>query len=480
LSILEQNAEVLRSYLGDDSIVLEHHSNVMQTEEGEKLDLRELAVENWETPVIITTMVQFLNTLFDGRTTSIRRFHSLGESVIVIDEVQSVPFKMLSLFNLALNFLTEICGATVVLCSATQPCLEASEHPLRKDIVDIVPFDPELWRPFERTKIIDAGRKTMDEIAELASMMADEVQSLLVICNRKDEAEFLFERLRSKTDICIHLSAAMCQAHRKDAVLRLYEALEKKKRCICVSTQVIEAGVDISFERVIRLTAGMDNVVQAAGRCNRNGENREAVPVFVVTCLGEELRMLPEIKKAKDASVSLLDAYSHMPERFDGALNSDKAIGFYYRKLFDHMPKGYQNYSVQKKNLQLFDLMACNRKYMKDTNPVSGQFFMNQANKTAGRLFSVFDQDTVEVVVPYGEGKQLIEELVGCVWFDPKFMRQWSRKARPWTISLYAYQLRALGDAVREYHGILVLAEGFYNEHTGLQIRQADMEFLEV
>jgi CRISPR-associated endonuclease/helicase Cas3 len=130
LSILEQNAAVLRSFLDDDSIILEHHSNVIRTEESGELDHRELAVESWDAPVIITTLVQLLNTLFDGKTTAIRRFQGLCRSVIVIDEVQTVPAHMLSLFNLAVDFLVKVCGATVVLCSATQPCLERTEHPL--------------------------------------------------------------------------------------------------------------------------------------------------------------------------------------------------------------------------------------------------------------------------------------------------------------------------------------------------------------
>lgn len=480
LSILEQNAEVLRNYLGDDSIVLEHHSNMVQTEERGELDVRELSVESWDAPVIITTLVQFLNTLFDGKTTAIRRFQALCGSVIVIDEVQTVPFKMLSLFNLTLNFLTEVCGATVVLCSATQPCLEENEHPLRRDIADIVPFDAELWKPFARTDIVDAGQKTMDEIAVMAAQMADEVQSLLVICNRKDEAEYLFNRLCTGKKLCVHLSASMCQAHRKEAVARLYDALEKMEPCICVSTQVIEAGVDISFGRVIRLTAGMDNIIQAAGRCNRNGEYAEEVPVYIAACLGEDLRMLPEIKAAKDASLSLLNAYARTPEQFDHALSSDKAIAFYYRKLFGDMPKGYQNYSIPKEKLHLFDLMSCNWKYMKNTNPAYGRFIMNQASKTAGRMFTVFDQDSVEVIVPYGEGKELIAELVGYKDFDSVIMRKWSRRARPWTVSVYSHQIKALGEAVQMYHGVAVLADGFYDENIGLQIRGTGLEFLEV
>lgn len=138
LTILGHNAAVIREYLGDDSIVLEHHSNVLEWEETSELDPRELAVESWNSPVIITTLVQLLNTLFAGKTTAIRRFQSLCSSVIVIDEVQTVPSRMMSLFTLAVNFLAEVCDATVVLCSATQPCLERAAHrfwPLPRQMV---------------------------------------------------------------------------------------------------------------------------------------------------------------------------------------------------------------------------------------------------------------------------------------------------------------------------------------------------------
>lgn len=480
LSILEQNASVIREYLGDDSIVTEHHSNVLRTEENGELDLKELAVENWESPVIITTLVQFLNTLFEGKTTSIRRFQALCNSIIVIDEVQTVPAKMLSLFNMAINFLSSVCGATIVLCSATQPCFERTWHPLRKDIVDIVPYDPALWTTFDRTELVDAGSYTLSEIAELIKSNADEVISLLVVCNKKDQAEWLFNTVKTEGKLCFHLSASMCQAHRRDVVKSLYDALERKEKCICISTQVIEAGVDVSFERVIRLTAGMDNIIQAAGRCNRHGEATEAATVYIVSCLGEKLSNLPDIKKAKDASMSLMNQYSHEPESFDYDLSSDKAIAFYYEKLYRGMSKADQEYYVKRKDLCLFDLMACNTKFVKETNDGYGMFFMNQALRTAGQLFSVFDNNSVDVVVPYGDGKVLIEELAGNIRFDPAAMQDWVKRARPWTVSIYDYQLKKLGSAVVEYNGVAVLAEGYYNNQTGLGTEHTEMDYMEV
>lgn len=480
LSILEQNAAVVREYIGDDSIVLEHHSNVLCTEDGWDLDQRELAVESWGAPIIITTLVQLLNTLFEGKTTAIRRFHSLCNSVIVIDEVQTVPPKMLSLFNQAIDFLAKVCGATVLLCSATQPCLEKTDHPLRSPVLDVIPYDQTLWEPFRRTAIVDAGSKTLEEIAEFSLDELEQVQSLLVVCNRKDEATYFFERLRDQADFACHLSASMCTAHRRNTLETLNQALGSGKKCLCVATQVIEAGVDISFERVIRLAAGMDSVIQAAGRCNRHGESAEPVPVYVVSYQGEDLRKLREIREAKAATTTLLDAYRRTPARFDHDLSSDRAVRAYYQKLYAEMRGNYQDYAIEKPKTTLFELLSCNTKFSDADTPSYGQFYLNQAFKLAGSRFRVFDNDTRDLVVPYGAGRELIAELTGRDKPDAGFLASWERRARPYTVAAYDWQLKKLGNAVTEYAGVAILADGFYDEETGLKLRPGETEFLEV
>lgn len=480
LSILEQNAAVLREYLEDDSIILEHHSNVVRTEDGWELDQRELAVDSWNAPVIITTLVQLLNTLFEGRTTSIRRFQGLCNSVIVIDEVQTVPPRMLTLFNLAMEFLTKVCDATILLCSATQPYLEKTDHPIKGHILDMVPYSESLWKPFRRTVITDAGTKTLEEIADFAKDVLEQAQSLLVVCNRKDEAAYLYTRLRDHAAVSCHLSASMCTAHRRNTLEQLNRALAAGQKCLCVATQVIEAGVDISFQRVIRLAAGMDSVIQTAGRCNRHGEFGGPVPVYVVSCLGENLGKLREIREAKTATESLLDAYRRTPERFDGDLASDQAIRTYYQKLYGAMPINYQDFSLGKPNTTLFDLLSCNIKYYDENAPYAGEFFMGQAFKLAGSRFEVFDSGTRDLIVPYGEGAALIAELTGRVHPEPEFLADWSRRARPYSIAAYEWQIKALGNAVNEYAGVAFLTPGFYDEKTGLTLGAKQNEFLEV
>ncbi len=479
LTILEQNVSVIRQYLGDAGIVLEHHSNVAEPETSAELDLRELAVESWNSPVIVTTLVQFLNTLFSGKTTAVRRFQSLCGSIIVIDEVQTVPCKMVSLFNLAINFLADICGATIVLCSATQPCLEKVTHPISPVPREMVSIQAELRKPFKRTQILDGGAKTMQEAAEFIASSMEQVDSLLVICNKREEAVFLSEKLEGSAEVCGHLSASMCPAHRRQTLEALRNALDAGKRCLCVATQVIEAGVDISFRRVIRLTAGMDNVIQAAGRCNRNGQEKEA-QVYALSILGEKLTHLEEIRRAKDATLALFTEYSRNPEQFQSDLASEQAIDYYYKRLYAALPREAQDYPLPKEHSTMLRFLGQNPDYLRENSRSYGKYMLNQAFRTAGDCFTVFDSDTRDVVVPFGEGKALIEELAGQFCLNVGFLQQWIKEAKPYTVSLYAYQFQKLGGVLAEYSGILVIPPEYYDEKYGLQMNAGALDFLEV
>ena len=485
LSILEQNAKVIRDFVGDDSLILEHHSNVVQTEQtGDALDERELLTENWSSPILLTTLVQLLNTLFSGKTTAIRRFHALCDSVIVIDEVQTVPTKMLTLFNLAIRFLTEICGATVVLCSATQPCLEQAAHPIENEPETIVPYDEALWEPFRRTKIEPLGQLREEELPGLVRGLMEQTDSLLVICNKKDEAASLFRKLCTEPWQCFHLSAGMCMQHRRDTLKALMAALRSGQKTLCISTQVIEAGVDISFQRVLRLAAGMDSVVQSAGRCNRNGELEERQPVYLVNCSDEKLGSLREIQQAKDATSALLDAYEKDPARFDGDLASDAAIAYYYQQLYKELKGGAQDYPLKGKT-SVYDLLSLNEKNANDRCDNLEDYCLWQAFKEAGQAFQVFDTDTTDVLVPYGNGKRLITELcTEKALHDLAYRAGLLQEAKNYTASLYAWQKskleKASGLCLLGGDCVYVLLDGFYDSRIGLTDEAYQNEFLEV
>lgn len=492
LAILDQNAEIIRNYVGDDSLILEVHSNMGEPDETpERLRELDLLAENFNSPIVITTLVQLLNACFSGKTSSIRRFHALCNSVIVIDEVQTVPSKMLTLFNLAVNFLSEICGATVVLCSATQPCLENTFHSLSKKPIDIVPWSVSLWNVFKRTEIQNAGTARLEEIPRIVQAVLEECSSLLVVCNTKTEAAFLFEALDHTQHLCFHLSAAMCMEHRRQTLHRLQEALDdhsaSRPKVVCISTQVIEAGVDISFQQVIRFSAGMDSVVQAAGRCNRHAEQNIPAPVRVIRCAGEQLRFLDDITRGQTATNSLLEAFAKRPQDFHCDLSSDEAINYYYRRLYKEMDPGFQD-DMTPEHGSIYGLLADNPKYADRNCSQVDKFFLRQAFQTAGRLFQVFDEDTTEILVPYGKGRTLrealLKELQGYSPRNWEAIGQWLRDAKGYSISVYHYQweqLQQLGAVTSLLDdSIHILSDGFYDEQTGFSIQAGRNGFQEV
>lgn len=488
LSILEQNAQVMREFIEEDGLILEHHSNVIREEATtEELNPRELITENWQAPIIITTLVQLLNTLFSGKTTCVRRFQALCNCVLVIDEVQTVPTKMLTLFNLAVNFLVYVCGATVVLCSATQPCLEKVEHPIYGELEDLVPYDAKLWAPFERTYPVDEGTRRLEKIPDFIEARLKQTNSLLVICNTKQQARFLYQYFKESEFFCFHLSAAMCTEHRRNTLSRVERALadckKSGRKVLCISTQLIEAGVDISFECVVRLAAGMDDVVQAAGRCNRNGESDLPVPVYLLNCTDEALGKLQEIQCAKTATLQLLSEFRSRPEQFNENLFSTQAITCYYRNLYNNMPCGAQDYTL-KSGGSLFDLLSVNEQYAHD-QPNLEWFGLHQAFALAGQKFQVFDQETTDILVPYGSGNDLILEFGSYkMQYQPNLQKKLLEKAKPFMVSVYQFQLEQLekqGGLISLLDGaILALAPPFYDSETGLTSESDNLNYLEV
>lgn len=486
ISILEQNVQVIRQAVGKDEYVLEHHSNVIRDESNEdELAEQELLLENWDAPIIVTTLVQLLNTLFLYKTSNIRRFHALTNSVIILDEVQTVPTKMLSLFNLAMNFLSGICSTTVLLCSATQPCFEKTDHTMRIENAMPVMLSAEELRAFQRTKLNVTENMRLEEMPDFIRARMDEVNSLLVICNKRREAGTLFLGLKDCEWDCFHLSASMCMAHRRDVLEKMNQSLQKSRKgngkTLCIATQVIEAGVDVSFESVARFSAGMDSVIQAAGRCNRNGESKMLAPVYMINCLDESLSRLEEIQAGKKATESLLYMFQQDEEKFHFDLASDAAISYYYQCLYASMKMHHQDDTVESINATLFDLLSTNEKYCKEQQP----FFLRQSFKTAGKHFSVFEKDTTDAIVPYKEGKEIIRALSSMdVSAHLKDAQQLIHRAKQYTVSLYQYEVDKLWkqDALIPLAGgiAFALADGFYSDDTGLILNPEQLDLLEV
>ena len=494
LSIIDQTSAETRKALGENIPILEHHSNVVNTEADDTqiAARREQMTENWDAPVIITTLAQFLDTLFSAKIPSVRRFHSLSQSVIILDEVQSIPTNLLSLFNIAVNFLTEFCGTTIVLCSATQPAFDTIKYPLLQPGKDILPYDEELWTIFKRTHIENAGTVKLENVPEYIKEKLKASRSLLVICNKKNESEYIYRMLETFPGRVYHLSAAMCMSHRQETLEEIRKGLleieeGKGEPLICVSTQVIEAGIDISFRCVVRLLAGMDSAVQAAGRCNRNGEQTSA-PVYLVNCSDEKLANLPDIQRSKNASLALLVSYASHPEMYGNDLSSREAVAFYYKSLYRDLSGNHTEYPISYlKGQTYFELMTDNRQFA-DT-AFSDNFIryaLRQAPKTAGEAFQVYENETIDVLVPYKEGQDCIEALSSArAENDFEFAAEWVRKAKKYTVSIYEYQKEALlksgGIAAVEFCGgsVIILRPECYDEALGLVINKTN-NYLEV
>lgn len=445
MSILEQNSDVISEIAGETAF-LAHHSNILAeiSEDGDRLQEYELRTEKWDAPVIATTMVQFLNALFSGKSSAVRRMHRLSRAVIIIDEVQSVPLKCVYLFNLAMNFLAQLCGSTIVLCSATQPPFDLLDRfPLLLDKNSSMTGDTaEDFAIFHRTKVIYQRKKggySFDEAAAFCRNRFAENGSLLVVVNTKASAKELYRRLKDTSDALVfHLSTNMCPQHRRNVIAAMKAALAAKKSVICVTTQLIEAGVDISFGCVVRSLAGMDNAAQAAGRCNRNGEYHRERPVYVIYLYEEKLGSLAEIKEAQSISEQMLS----LPENTD--FLSVPLMSDYFRKLYQNaQQRNQQNllrYPLPETTDQdLINLLSLNQ----HRNKEKGMRYCGQAFKTAGRLFEVIDSNTTDVLVPYNEDAEKIIAQLGSEQ-NPKEILKLLRQAQTYAVSIYSGTEQAL------------------------------------
>ncbi len=472
MSILEQNSDEIRGLAGEDAFT-EHHSNALaefDDEQSNEYKEYELHTERWDSPVLATTMVQFLNSLFSGRSSCIRRMNRLCHSVIIIDEIQSLPLKCVNMFNLAMNFLSKICGAVVVLCSATQPVNEDTKYSLLIDENESMSGDySKDFEVFKRTDIISAIEPygfDFEKSAEFCHEKFSENGNLLVIVNTKRSALNLYKQL---AELCgdsvkvIHLSTNMCPAHRENRINEIKFLLREDKPVICVTTQLIEAGVDISFKCVVRSRAGLDSVAQAAGRCNRHGEMGKICPVYIIKINEENIKNLPEISEAQTVAGSIISK-----EEFDDY----QAVGTIsqYFKLLYRGAKDKLSYKVKDGNMStsLIELLSLNKGRRDASKKTTGKN-CSQAFATAGKLFSVIDNNAVDVIVSYNENaEELITELE-----QGGNCRPLLRKAQRYTVSVYSNVIRKLDEhhALRTLEcGAVVLDKEFYKEETGVTI----------
>lgn len=418
-SIIDQNAEVFRKVLDLDSKtgnVLEHHSNLEPKEETPK---SRLLAENWSAPVIVTTNVQFLESLYTNRPSRCRRLHSIRNSVIIFDEAQTVPVQYLQAVAWSLEELVESYGCTVVFCTATQPVLDSKKidgHNTKdnhrvglKNIRPIIGQPAELYKSLKRVdiqRIKSENPLSMSEVAVRITEQSNKNKSVLSIVNTKKNATTLFIELKRNERFIgrlFHLSTAMCPQHRKDVIeiIKLLTAYCRNVRIpapIVVSTQLIEAGVNLDFDVVFRSMAGVDSIAQAAGRCNREGSLLPELGKTYVYEADEKLGNLTDIIEAKRAGLNALSAIEN-----DSTLSVDDKNPLGLRVVEEYFERLYwSRRDEMDKEKIIARLSACRQLEHAADIPFAD----------ISSDFKLIKEDTVSVLVPYGRlGKKLVADL---------------------------------------------------------------------
>ena len=452
-SIIEQNARVFREIFPEGAVI-EHHSNLdprvlapgADTDTvGESPAARRhrLACENWDAPVVVTTNVQFFESLFAAKPSRCRKLHNLARSVIVLDEAQMLPTDYLLPCLRALEELAAHYGCSIVFCTATQPALAYDptefKKGLRGAVRELAPDPTRLQRDLARTRL-----ELLDEplgLENLAGRLRQQGQVLCIVNTRQRAAE-LFRLLQDQPG-ARHLSALMCPAHRSRVLEDIRGQLREGAPCLTVSTQLVEAGVDVSFPRVFRELAGLDSLVQAAGRCNREGECDGLAPVTVFTPEGGVPRAF------RYAADSAREVLRHVADPF-----SPEALHRYFRTVY-----WKKEDSLDSKGI--LDLLS---------DP-KGQWFF----RSAAQAFHFIENAMLPIVIPYDATAR---ELLAALPFA-EHPRGILRQLQQYTVQVYEGQFQALdlrgalewpeteqGDGAG---GCAVLADmDFYDERLGL------------
>lgn len=391
-SIVEQNAAVFRHALGPlgDAAVLEHHSAFVEQppprddpEKYQSIQKLRLAMENWDAPIVVTTAVQFFESLFAARPSQCRKLHNIAGSVVILDEAQTMPLKLLRPCVATIDELASNYRTSVVLCTATQPALEAPafEGGLT-GVRELAPEVLQLFQQLERVRVRHVGTLSDDA---LATEMRSREQVLCIVNNRR-HARAVYQAMADLPG-ARHLTTLMCAKHRSAVLAEVRQMLKDGEPCRLVSTSLIEAGVDVDFPTVLRAEAGLDSIAQAAGRCNREGRRSLAASeVLVFATENEDWAPPPELKQYAQTAREVL-------RQFEGDPLSPEAIARYFRLLY------WQKGDMQ---LDVPDLMGLLKGSRPDSLPM----------ETLAAKFRMIDNIQMPVIVPYDEGaRKALEQL---------------------------------------------------------------------
>lgn len=481
LSILDQTASEIRKALNsaegwENSMLLEIHSGMTEKmpEGDEEEKCYELIAERMDAPIILTTMVGFLHIFYGANTKHNRLAHQFADSVILFDEVQKVPLHTVSLFNHTLNFLHNIFDSTSVLCTATQPMLDRiGEEKLRiAETPELCTVNEEILKAFERTKLMDERRKNGYSPEALAErVLQEKAENVLVVLNTKKGVRLLYEALKEHTEgyelYC--LTTNLCAAHRRKLFDEIRRKLSNGEKLIVVSTALIEAGVDLSFPCVFRALAGMDSIVQAAGRCNRHGQETERKPVYIVNPDFEHLENgLPDIKIGVQQTRRVIDEIMAAPEKYDGELLCPESVEKYFLYYFAEQQKKLEYEAYGKTFSELLGANAGSYAAYAAQQGKAFSMLMRQSFQSAGDAFAAIEEYGKPVIVPYERGREIIAAL--CSTEELGDLKKLLREAQQYTVNLSPSDFQAIGDGIRylEDLDIYILKDTFYDETKGV------------
>jgi len=430
MSIIEQNAEVFRLFLCDDA-VLEHHSSFdfdsEKNAENPENRWAKLAAENWAAPLIATTSVQFFESLFSARPGKCRKLHNIAKSVIILDEAQMLPRHLLLPCLEVLRELTDHYGVSLLLCTATQPALSKRDDFIMglQGVREIVSDTELLHSQLKRVQVKNLGVfPDKDLVRNL-----QKIDQVLCITNTRGHARKIYQALSVKAESVYHLSASMCPVHRRKKLREIMEAIRLNKPCRVISTQLVEAGVDVDFPVVYRAATGIDSVAQAAGRCDREGHLTEKFG----TAAGQVYVFYPENGLPPGHFRITADTAEEVLRHHEDPL-APEAVDMYFRHLFwkagDELDK--------KKIL---------RKMGEDAERGNIPF------REISFLFKIIEEEKDSIVIPLDqEAKEMVHSLK--LGANP---RKILRRLQPYTVQIHSRWLNNLIDhgAVETVAGVV-------------------------
>jgi CRISPR-associated endonuclease/helicase Cas3 len=437
-SIITQTASVLRGIFGDEN-VLEHHSNVNLSDD-EKSGTRKrlkLATENWDYPIVVTTNVQLFESLFSNKPSDCRKLHNLAKSVLILDEVQTLPVEFLQPIVDTLDTLKRVFGSSILFTTASQPVLTGEIVGTNKmnsfealpEIKEIIPEEARLYDRLRRVRLeFDDIRSSYDDVVERMT----EYPRVLCIVNTRNDAKEIYSRL-PKDGICLHLSRMMCPDHVRTTIEEVKKALKDNNNAVVrvVATQLIEAGVDIDFPVVFRQESGLDSVLQAAGRCNREGR-LEMGKTFV---FGLQKPLPPGfITQTNNARLGMGKQYDWF---------SPEAMTVYFQQLYSR--------------IENFD-----KAHIKELLYKPEMHF-----ETAASEFRLIDDNTTSVIINWKDSMDWVERLKeeGPTYRSMKALSQYSVNVRERDMK----KLFGMGAIEELFEGVFVISnKAFYDEWVGL------------